>query len=67
MPVRRYWRARPTKIREEANIAHEAYLQDLLEEEQRIRIETTNAIEVLGDATYLQHLQQETMIDLEAI
>ena len=55
------------RIREDAIIAHEVYLQDLLKEEQRIRRETTVAIEALGDATNLQNLQQETTIDLEAI
>ena len=55
------------RIIEEAIIAHEAYLQDLLDEGQRIRRETTVAIEALGDATNLQNLQQETTIDLEAI
>jgi len=32
------------RIREDAIIAHEAYLQDLLEEEQTIRRETTVAV-----------------------
>ena len=58
---------RSDRIREDAIIAHEVYLQDLLKEEQRIRRETTVAIEALGDATNLQNLQQETTIDLEAI
>ena len=55
------------RIREEINIVHEAYLQDLLEEEQRIRIGTTDAIDTLVEATNLQHLQQETTIDSKAI
>ena len=55
------------RIREDAITAHEIYLQDLLKEEQRIRRETTVAIEALGDATNFQNLQQETTIDLEAI
>ena len=59
--------SRLERIREDAVIAHELYLQDLLQEEQRIRRETRVAIEALGDATNLQNLQQETTIDLEAI
>ena len=59
--------SRLESIREDAVIAHELYLQDLLQEEQRMRRETTVAIEALGDATNLQNLQQETTIDLEAI
>ena len=59
--------SRLESIREDAVIAHELYLQDLLQEEQRMRRETTVAIEALGDATNLQILQQETTIDLEAI
>ena len=37
-------------IREEANIVYKAFLQDLVEEEQCIRIKTTDAIEALEDS-----------------
>ena len=59
--------SRLESIREDAVIAHELYLQDLLKEEQRMMRETTVAIEALVNATYLQYLHQETTIDLEAI
>ena len=37
-------------IREEAKIVYKAFLQDLVEEEQCIRIKTTDAIEALEDS-----------------
>ena len=42
-------------------------MKEILEEEQRIRIGTTDAIDALVESTNLQHLQQETTIDLKAI